>query len=383
MNEELFFELLQQQFDEVLPWVAYRKPNEGVVNAFLQDDDTIYEVGDFTESGFVFAPFDNSKTRTLLIPSKNSQTISFQQDHRGQEETDSYVESKAHSLTQDASHKVRHIALVDKGLQQLKDGALQKVVLSRKQKMSIVEKSPVVILKKLLAAYSTAFVYCWYHPKIGLWLGATPETLLSVDHRKLKTMSLAGTQQYLGTLDVKWGVKEIEEQQLVTDSIVRNLKPIVGDLNISPVETHKAGSLLHLKTNIEVDFNKTDQCLSRILSALHPTPAVCGLPKENAKKFIIANENYDRGYYTGFLGELNLTKQKQRSSSRRNVENLAYRLVTKHSDLYVNLRCMEIDASGAQLYVGGGITQASTPESEWEETVNKLETMAAVLKEKS
>ena len=252
-------------------------------------------------------------------------------------------------------------------------------MLSRKQKINHNYESPVSIFKRLLDSYTTAFVYCWYHPKVGLWLGATPETLLSVENRKLYTMSLAGTQKKEDTLDVSWGAKEIEEQQLVTDTIVYNLKDIVDNLQVSETHTHQAGTLLHLKTDITAIVHDSDTKLASIIKALHPTPAVCGLPKLEARDFIIANENYDRSFYTGFLGELNIKTEKKRASTRRNVENLAYGAVKKHTTLYVNLRCMEVDAQGAQLYVGGGITTSSQPVLEWEETVNKLQTIAAVL----
>jgi isochorismate synthase len=96
---------------------------------------------------------------------------------------------------------------------------------------------------------------------------------------------------------------------------------------------------------------------------LHPTPAVCGLPKEDSKKFIIENENYDRSYYTGYLGELNT----------RSVNN------ELSSDLYVNLRSMQIENENAYVYIGCGITKDSDPEKEWEESVNKSMTMKRVL----
>ena len=107
---------------------------------------------------------------------------------------------------------------------------------------------------------------------------------------------------------------------------------------------------------------------------------MCGLPKPEAKEFILNHERYSRAYYTGFLGELNLKTEKKRASTRRNVENLAYGAIKKHTHLFVNLRCMEVDASGAQLYVGGGITASSNPQAEWEETVNKLQTIARALR---
>ena len=103
--------------------------------------------------------------------------------------------------------------------------------------------------------------------------------------------------------------------------------------------------------------------MQEIVRLLHPTPAVCGFPKEEAKVFILENEQYDRRYYTGFLGELN-------QSDVNGVLN---------SDLFVNLRSMEIEGSNANIYIGCGITKDSIPEKEWEESVNKSQTMKRVL----
>ena len=124
----------------------------------------------------------------------------------------------------------------------------------------------------------------------------------------------------------------------------------------------KAGSIWHIKTDISGVLNE-DSNLEEVVNTLHPTPAVCGLPKKKAKAFIIENENYERTFYTGFLGELN--------------SSFAYNAVS--SDLYVNLRSMQIKENTANLYIGCGITKESIPENEWEESVNKSMTMKRVL----
>jgi isochorismate synthase len=119
--------------------------------------------------------------------------------------------------------------------------------------------------------------------------------------------------------------------------------------------------------------------LKDLVTALHPTPAVCGLPLREAKHFILENENYDRMFYTGFLGELNFKKKASRNRNRRNQENSAYRTVTNTSDLYVNLRCMQLADHKATLYVGGGITANSEAGKEWLETQSKAQTMLRIL----
>ena len=362
---------LQHQLEADLPFVIYRKPGSSTIQGFFQEDQTLHFAGDLSQSGFVFAPFD-AHEKAILIPGEQAQELHIE----GSEEI------LANETLFDASSleadKAQHIELVQKGIEAIKNSEMKKVVLSRKQQLKT-KKSTEEVLLKLLQDHPSAFVYCWYHPKIGLWVGATPETLVSIANRQLSTMSLAGTQAFLGTDDVLWGDKELEEQQMVTQTIVARLEPLLGALQISDVQTHRAASLLHLKTDINGAVDLTTVSLKDILEALHPTPAVCGLPKNLAQQFILENEQYNREYYTGFLGELNLKTARSRARNRRNVENLAYTSISTNSHLFVNLRCMQLREDTASVYVGGGITAASDPFAEWIETVNKLTTMGAVL----
>ena len=380
MNSEGFFESLNQQFENELPFVAYRKPNILSVNAILQKDSELYTTKNFTESGFVIAPFDD-KENVVLIPLENSNTIICVQDILSQSEksyiigalnknydeipSEVYLErSQKTGMTESKKH---HINLVKKGIEAIRDKKLQKVVLSRQEIVSLTNNNPISIFKRLLNTYTFAFVYIWYHPKVGLWLGATPETLIKTQGNRFSTMALAGTQIYKGKLDVEWNDKEKQEQQFVTDYIVSNLQSSVIKISKSKTETIKAGNLLHLQTIIKGTLNfklsLSGEALSKsenfkqVLRTLHPTPAVCGLPKAEAKQFVLENENYNREFYTGFLGEIN----------------------ADNSELYVNLRCMQLKNNKAILYVGGGITKDSIPENEWEETINKAQIIKRVL----
>jgi isochorismate synthase len=360
---------LQHQLEADLPFVIYRKPGSKVIQGFFQDDHTLHYAGDLSQSGFVFAPFD-ALEKAVLIPGEHPQELSV-------EGSEQIMDT---SFTAEAvlNGKEQHLELVKNGIAQIESTEFKKVVLSRKQLLHT-NKTTEEVLLQLLQDYPNAFVYCWYHPKIGLWVGATPETLVSIDNRQLRTMSLAGTQAIVNPQDVQGGDKEIEAQQMVTETIVSHLEPLLGDLQVSEAQTYQAGSLLHLKTDISGAVDLTTVSLKTILEAVHPTPAVCGLPKGLAKEFILKNEQYDREYYTGFLGELNLKTTRTRARNRRNVENLAYTSIAKNTHLFVNLRCMQLRENMAYVYVGGGITAASNPDAEWQETVNKLATMGKVL----
>lgn len=369
MTADIFLKVIAKHFDEVLPFVVYAKSNSMVVSGVLQQDDTIYTVKDFSEQGFVFSPFDNKKD-TILIPFNKTETIQTNFQESILETTYSTFE-----ITNDEN---THIQLVTKGIDTITNSEIDKIVLSRIEEVALSELNIVTLLKQLFSSNTTAFRYCWYHPKIGLWIGATPETLCKVEGKRFETMSLAGTQLYSGHLDVKWGLKEQEEQQIVTDFILEQLQPLMDNLQASKTETVQAGNVVHLRTKIRGVLSKKGD-LKSILERLHPTPAVCGLPKDKAKQFILDNENYDRTFYSGFLGELNKDVSKSPRTSRRNIELRAFETNMKSTQLFVNLRCMQIQQNKALIYVGGGITKDSNPENEWEETLNKTNAMKNVL----
>jgi isochorismate synthase len=360
---EDFFKRIEAQYNKQLPFVVYSKPRESKVNACLQQTNDLHFVNDFTEEGFVFAPFDDADNSVILLLD-NSEVIST-----------SFIISdkdKWHtpSSTVPLEAKQHHINLVDKGIEAIKIGTFKKVVLSRQETVNLSETNPISIFKKLLSNYTSAFVYCWYHPTVGLWLGATPETLMKIDGNRFSIMALAGTQEYNGSLDVSWGEKEQLEQKFVTDFIIESLKPSVESLKITDTETVKAGNLLHLKTMISAQL-KSNSNIKQLITDLHPTPAVCGWPKLSAKAFILKNENYKREFYTGFLGELNFETTTSPRASKRNIENRAYAVTRKSTQLYVNLRCMQLKDAKAIIYVGGGVTVNSDSESEWQETKAK------------
>ena len=97
---------------------------------------------------------------------------------------------------------------------------------------------------------------------------------------------------------------------------------------------------------------------SVMLRLLHPTSAVCGMPKESALHFNQQLEGYDRSFFSGFLGPVNMQDE---------------------THLFVNLRCMQLLDQQAALYAGAGVTIDSEPQREWEETELKMRTMQQVM----
>ena len=344
------FNKIEAHFEKKLPFVVYNKPDKEELTGLFQNDDFIYFVENFNEKGFVFAGFNGEKN--ILIPEEKAEILNavFQF---------SATQNKINIFNEeDCEAKINHEILVKKGIDAIKNQLFDKVVLSRKETIEFLNFSLIKTFKNLLNEYRSAFTYCFFHPRTGLWMGAFSEQLLKTDGDIFSTMSLAGTQKYGGSQNVIWQQKEQDEQQIVTDFIVNELQKKIKNLEVSKPYTIKAGNLLHLKTDIFGILNRNDN-LKNIIQILHPTPAVCGFPKENAKKFILENENYNREFYAGFLGELNKD----------------FCTNENKTDLFVNLRCMKIEDNKINFYAGGGITKDSIPEKEWEETVNKTNTM--------
>jgi len=370
MRFDSFLDKIKQHYKLELPFVMYRQPKNDVVKGQLQPSTIIEYSKDFQEKGFVFAPFDASK-KAIIFSYASAEAISCRQ-----EPFDLNFEFNDHQ--EEEEEQLRYEKLIEKTISTIQDTGLEKVVMSRKKEV-VTPTKPFLYFKKLLAAYPDAMVYCWYHPFVGMWIGASPETLVKTEGTRLKSMALAGTQVYDGTTHVIWGEKEKEEQAMVTRAIVDGLSQIteVSNLQVEEIQTIRAGNVLHLKTNISASFKP--ESLQKIINQLHPTPAVCGLPYKMAYDYILKEENYERSYYTGYLGELNLQYVRNRNTRKRNVENSAYQSVSTQTNLYVNLRCMQVFKNRLEIYIGGGITKESQPKAEWEETQRKAETMQKIL----
>lgn len=350
---------VKNQFAESLPFVVYCKPNSDTITGLFQLDANLYSVENFNEKGFVFASFDGNQI--CLIPEKYSEKVSF-----GFDKKDIFSSEKEFN-SPDETAKNKFETLVSEGIQAIKKEQFKKVVLSRTEVVNLTDFDFGTVFEKLVQLYPTTFVYCFFHPKLGMWMGATPEQLVQSQNKNIKTIALAGTKKSTGSELVIWGNKEVIEQQFVTDYIVKKLENVADEVFVSKPYSIQAGSIWHIKTDISGVLN-SDSNLQQVVCLLHPTPAVCGFPKENSKAFILENEKYNRSFYTGYLGELN-------SGLETNSDC---------SDLFVNLRCMQIEfgegqVAKAHLFIGCGITKDSIPEKEWEESVNKSMTMKKAL----
>src|SRR5690606_31913936 len=184
------------------------------------------------------------------------------------------------------------------------------------------------------------------------------------DKKIFRTVALAGTQAWRPGVDprkVSWTQKEIEEQALVERYIISCFKSVrLREYEEQGPRTVVAGNLMHLKSEFTVDMEATAFPLigSVMLRLLHPTSAVCGMPLNASLEFLKRNEGYDREFYAGYLGPVNINN---------NIE------------LFVNLRCMQVRGDEGILYAGAGVTADSDPEKEWLETEMKLNTLLNII----
>lgn len=352
MADNRFLDRINTQIKSKKPFVLYSDFGEQSMQALFQLDAKAYKTSFYTESGFVFAPFDLDLP-TYIIPTTSSERLHI-------DEIPDYPTALEYLAK--TSESTSHKHLIQKAIETINTSELKKVVLARSASVTFPKVDILALYLSLVKAYPKAYTYCWFHPKTGFWLGASPETLLEVENQKFKTMALAGTQEFTGSMDVFWDEKNNEEQQFVTSYLKSTLEKHSEDIEISTPKTIRAGKLLHLQTTLTGTLFDTPNVLKALISSIHPTPAVCGSPKALAMSFIKNNESIERAYYSGFLGQINTTK------NNSSVTNLV-----------VNLRCMHLNGDEATLFAGGGITSKSDPETEWSETEAKLRTIKSVL----
>lgn len=233
----------------------------------------------------------------------------------------------------------------------------QKLVLARSTDVPHLGTHPATLFKRACELYPEAFVALFSAPQCGTWLVATPEVLMARESDRWHTMALAGTMRYQESLP-QWSEKNVQEQAYVAQYIKECLDRYSVDVSIKGPYTTRAGQLVHLRTDFLFTLSD-DTLIGRLLAELHPTPAVCGLPKQEAHRFIINNELCDRSYYSGFSGPLDINSD---------------------TAMFVSLRCMRIFNDRYRLYAGGGILPQSEEDMEWEETAAKMQSMLSLIR---
>lgn len=354
-----------------LSFALYRLPWTDECYFVLQtagDVEQLASIGHLDEKkGFVLAPFCLSAQHPLVVIRPDVTAYDWNEISTALsslECADALLTCRnapgaAATLLSEETCKQSYTAAFGRFITPLREKRFQKLVLSRSATQPLPPGfSPLSAFVRACNSYPRMMIYLCHTPVSGTWLGSTPEILLSGQGKEWHTVALAGTMPMQNeVMPTEWDQKNREEQGYVAHYIRRITKKFGHKLTEKGPYTARAGQLVHLKTDFYFVLKNVNK-LGSLLQELHPTPAVCGLPKEEAFRFISQNEGYDRSYYSGFIGWLD---------------------PEGHTDLYVNLRCMEIAPHEATLYAGGGILASSEVESEWIETGEKMKTMKKVI----
>ena len=358
MTSTELYSTIDSMIERGSSFALWRIPGEARIHLRVQTEGEprlLYDVKELNlRGGFIIAPFCVSDRHPIVvIDQARAEVIPIQAD--GASPSFRPVEGERPFPVSDEWDYRRYAACFHKFLDALTSGEQEKLVLSRQKET--VRPAGVSIgeaFRRAVERYIYSYVYLCHTPATGTWMGSTPEILLAGRHGAWQTVALAGTQRLdHGRVPTEWDAKNRREQQLVADYIHAQLHTLgIGARTVGPYPA-RAGELSHLKT--EFHFSLPDERrIGEVLDLLHPTPAVCGLPKEKAYDFILRHEGYDRAYYSGFVGLLDPEGE---------------------TSLYVNLRCVHIQPSKFTFYAGGGLLVSSSLDEEWRETGDKMGTM--------
>lgn len=254
---------------------------------------------------------------------------------------------------------------VEKALDLIHRKELQKVVLARTCTLELETAiDPFALAAALKNKAQGAFVYC-FESKGEAFLGATPERLFKRTGKTIYSEALAGTrprgknpredeklQKQLLT-----SAKDLREFSYIPDYLQSVLSPLcTTPLRFTPISVHQTQNVQHLYSRCSGTIKEmmTDE---QILAHLHPTPALCGVPKHKALSTIRELEPFDRGLYGGALGWT----------------------TGEESEWIVAIRSCLLQGKMATLFSGTGIVEGSNPEHEWDELNQKLRLYDGIL----
>lgn len=285
-----------------------------------------------------FFPFTNGKT--IHLQAENLEVCTSEELKSSFFEVGNFPEINAEL---NIPQHEEYLQKLEKAIEIIKQNNLPKLVISRPIARKISSINLEETYQLLCKKYPNTLCYLLISDE-EIWIGATPEILGKFNKKthEFFTMSLAGTLP----INEEWNEKEIEEQKPVTHYISEILKKYVTLSEVEESETynHISGNIKHLRTDFTAKIE--DNRLKELIEELHPTPAVCGIPKEFCKEKIIEIEQYNREFYAGYI-------------KIETEEEIYY---------FVNLRCAKIYKNQVIAFAGGGITALSSPEKEWRET---------------
>ncbi len=334
--------------------VVYRYPDDGNIICF----EGVLRQG--IEKGFVISPFISKKENFYTVSSEKE--LCFD---------DCDIDDIVYWLLKSEKYNINNCTVpevstseadyfyeVGSIIKELKGDILKKTIACRQ----IVLQGCLNIKATFLALchnYPKAFIFLFVSPISGAWIGASPELLLKSEDSVISTYALAGTRPWGNSEE--WDRKNILEHKIVVDYISEKFKSIGIIPDFTPLMSRRAGNVEHLFKEISGNLKNCGNrfSVSDFLDKFSPTPALCGMPKDESIDRIKRLEKFDRRFYGGFCGIFN--------------DN-------NYFNFYVNLRSLCFNEYRCCLFAGGGITSYSNPEMEWNETSAKASGIQTCLK---
>lgn len=260
-------------------------------------------------------------------------------------------------IVEDRGARARWEALVARALREIGSGALDKVVLARAIEVEAGgELDPQAVAAALQAAHPSCRTFV-VRGNGAAFVGATPEVLCRLEGRTLFTEALAGSARPGDGAALLGRPKELREHRWVVEHLVQRLSSIATAVQQRPEpRVRELANVAHLVTPISAQLD-AGRTAADVVAALHPTPAVAGVPTAAALRFLSSCEELDRGLYAGLVGWAGPDR----------------------AELVVALRSALVAGRRARLFVGAGIVEGSSPESEWAETELKARALLDAL----
>ncbi|HHE31071.1 MAG TPA: isochorismate synthase [Chlorobaculum parvum] len=256
-------------------------------------------------------------------------------------------------------------------LRKFDESRLDKVILARQTELSFAGKVPAI---RFLLDYpypENAAYRFYFEPVEGhAFVSFTPERLYRRDGDLLQTEALAGTvtkekvkaDDHTASKLLLGSEKDIREHRFVKDTIYRELQPVCSDIDMQEeVDVLQLNRLAHLYARCRAKLLPEFSNDSTVLRQLHPTPAVGGVPREEAMELILSVEPFCRGWYAAPVGWLSRDA----------------------SEFAVGIRSALVVEEKVYLYSGAGLVRGSDPESEWEEVDQKIGDILAITQQKA
>lgn len=313
-------------------------------------------------------PFDYKKPAHLHVPEKVITSVLSQEYGVGRTpETDSIPTYVINSVPEPAQYKKG----VEKGLTQIANGHLDKIVLARSLHLTSSARVNINQLLHNLAGQNTK----GYTFAVDLnkkedssackktLIGASPELLVSRTGLHVVANPLAGSrprsddpvEDQRRSKELLSSSKDLHEHAVVVEAVAEALRPFFKKIEVpkspSVISTE---TMWHLSTEVKGELADPETTSLELAIALHPTPAVCGSPFERARESILEIEPFDRGYFTGMVGWCDAKGD---------------------GEWVVTIRCAEVEEKALRLFAGAGVVGESKPEEELAETSAKFQTM--------